>query len=83
MTTYGFNLGLNEQEFWAIKEAIEFYMTSEAAELRSKNPHLVKYAAAIKLNELLSNGKLYQGVELHSSNNFGESASKSKTPISK
>ena len=83
MTTYGFNLNLNEQEFWAIKEAIEFYMTSEAAELRSKNPHLVKYAASIKLKELLSNGKLYQAVELQSSINFGQPASKSKTHISK
>jgi len=74
MTTYGFNLNLNEQEFWAIKEAIEFYMTSEAAELRSKNPHLVKYAAAIKLTELLSNGKLYQDVDAESWNNFQEVA---------
>ena len=74
MTTYGFNLNLNEQEFWAIKEAIEFYMTSEAAELRSKNPHLVKYAAAIKLKELLSNGKLYQDVDAESWNNFQEVA---------
>jgi len=74
MTTYGFNLNLNEQEFWAIKEAIEFYMTSEAAELRSKNPHLVKYAAAIKLKELLSNGKLYQNVDAQSWNNFQEVA---------
>ena len=83
MTTYGFNLTINEQEFWAIKEAIEFYMTSEAADLRSKNPHLVKYAAAIKLKELLSNGKLYEDVESRSSNNFGQSASKSKTFVSK
>jgi hypothetical protein len=74
MTTYGFNLNLNEQEFWAIKEAIEFYMTSEAAELRSKNPHLVKYAAAIKLKELLSTGKLYQDVDAESWNNFQEVA---------
>jgi len=83
MTTYGFNLNLNEQEFWAIKEAMEFYLTSEAEELRKKNPHLVKYAASIKLEELLSNGKLYQDVALQSSNNFGQSALKSKTPISK
>jgi hypothetical protein len=74
MTTYGFNLNLNEQEFWAIKEAIEFYMTSEAADLRSKNPHLVKYAAAIKLKELLANGKLYEDVDTQSWNNFQEVA---------
>ena len=74
MTTYGFNLNLNEREFWAIKEAIEFYMTSEAGELRSKNTHFVKYAAAIKLNELLSNGKLYQDFETQSWNNFQEVA---------
>lgn len=74
MTTYGFNLNLNEQEFWAIKEAIEFYVTSEAAELRIKNPHLVKYTASIKLKELLSNGKLYQDVDTQSWNNFQEVA---------
>ena len=53
MTTYGFNLNLNEQEFWAIKEAIEFYLTSEAGELRKKNPHLVKYASEINLRKIL------------------------------
>lgn len=72
MTTYGFNLSLDEQELWAIKEAMEFYLTSEATELRKNNPHLVKYAASIKLNELLSSGKLYSGVELLSTNSFGQ-----------
>ncbi len=76
MTTYGFNLSLDEQELWAIKEAIEFYLTSEATELRKNNPHLVKYAASIKLNELLSSGKLYSGVQLLSTNNFGNSERK-------
>lgn len=70
MTTYGFNLSLDEQELWAIKEAMEFYLTHEATELRKNNPHLVKYAASIKLNELLSSGKLYSGVELLSTNSF-------------
>jgi len=72
MTTYGFNLSLDEQELWAIKEAMEFYLTTEATEVRKNNPHLVKYAASIKLNELLSSGKLYSGVQLNSSNNFGQ-----------
>lgn len=71
MTTYDFNLSLDEQELWAIKEAMEFYLTSEATELRKKNPHLVKFAADIKLQELLSNGKLYKGMQTNSSNNFG------------
>lgn len=74
MTTYGFNLSLDEQELWAIKEAMEFYLTSEATELRKNNPHLVKYAASIKLNELLSSGKLYSGVQLLSTNSFGKTA---------
>jgi hypothetical protein len=72
MTTYGFNLSLDEQEFWAIKEAMEFYLSTEAKELRKKNPHLVKYAADIKLTEILSSGKLYNDVHPHSSNNFGK-----------
>lgn len=74
MTTYGFNLSLDEQELWAIKEAMEFYLTSEATELRKNNPHLVKYAASIKLNELLSSGKLYSGAELLSTNSFGKNS---------
>ena len=76
MTTYGFNLNFNEQEFWAIKEAIEFYMTSEAGELRRASPHLVKYAAEIRLKEMLSNGKLYESMAMLSQNNFREVATK-------
>lgn len=72
MTTYGFNLSLDEQELWAIKESMEFYVTAEAMELRNKNPHLVKYFADIKLNELLASGKLYKEMQLDSSNNFGQ-----------
>ncbi len=75
MTTYGFNLSLDEQELWAIKEAMEFYLSTEAKELRKKYPHLVKYAADIKLNELLFSGKLYKDMQLRSSNNFGQISS--------
>ncbi len=75
MTTYGFYLSLDEQEFWAIKEAMDFYLSAEAKELRKKNPYLVKYAADIKLNELLSSGKLYKDMQLRSSNNFGQISS--------
>lgn len=71
MTTYGFNLSLDEQEFWAIKEAMEFFITTEATELRKKKPYLVKYAADIKLHELLSSGKLYKGIQTNSFNTFG------------
>ena len=74
MTTYGFNLSLDEQELWAVKEAMEFYLTAEATELRKNNPHLVRYAASIKLHELLSSGKLYKGIQTNSSNNFGHFA---------
>jgi hypothetical protein len=74
MTIYGFNLSLDEQELWAIKEAMEFYLTSEATELRKNNPHLVKYAASIKLHELLASGKLYSGMQLISTNSFGKNA---------
>lgn len=71
MTTYSFNLTLDEQELWAIKEAMEFFITTEATELRKKNPHLVKFAADSKLHELLSSGKLYKGIQTNSTNNFG------------
>lgn len=74
MTTYNFNLNLNEQEFWAISEAIDFYLTSEAAALRKERPYLVKYAAEIRLKELLSRGKLTENMETKSRNNFREVA---------
>jgi hypothetical protein len=74
MTTYSFNLSLDEQEIWAVKEAMEFYLSTEATELRKKNPHLVKYAAAIKLQGILSSGKLYKDMETRSSNNFGQAS---------
>lgn len=74
MTTYGFNLSLDEQEFWAIKEAMEFYLTSEALELRKKNPHLARYAAEINLRKMLSTGRLYQDVQPQSSNSFRQVA---------
>jgi len=74
MTTYGFNLSLDEQEFWAIKEAMEFYLTTEAAELRKKSPHLVKYAAETSLSKILSTGRLYQDVQPQSWNSFRQVA---------
>lgn len=74
MTTYGFNLSLDEQEFWAIKEAMEFYLTSEAGELRMKNPHLVKYGAEINLRKMLSTCRLYQDVQPKSWNSFRQVA---------
>ena len=77
MTTYGFKLSLDEQEFWAIKEAMEFYITTEATELRNKQPHLVKYAASIKLKELLSSDKLYKDVQTISTNSFGHLSTQS------
>lgn len=76
MTTYAFNLTLDEQEFWAIKEAIEFYLTSEAADLRKDHPHLVKYAAEVKLKAILSSGRLYERVETLSQNNFRKAVTK-------
>lgn len=72
MTTYSFNLDLEEQEFWAIKEAIDFYLTDEAIDLRKKQPHLVKYAADVRLKKLLATGKLYEKIETISTNNFRE-----------
>jgi hypothetical protein len=76
MTTYSFTLNLDEQEFWAIKEAIDFYLTNEAEDLRRNHPHLVKYAAAVRLKELLSSGKLYENIETLSTNNFQETVKK-------
>jgi hypothetical protein len=70
MTTYGFTVSLDEQEVAAIKEAIEFYLTDEAKELRKKSPKLVRFFAEIKLSEILATKKLYENAEFLSSNTF-------------
>lgn len=70
MTTYHFDLSLNEQEFWAIEEAMKFYLTPEAQKLREEKPELTRYAAEWKLKELLQNGKLYEGRSMSSTSSF-------------
>jgi hypothetical protein len=70
MTTYRFELSLSEQEFWAIEEAMKFYLTDEATELRKSKPELTRYLGERFLRELLARGKLYEGVALSSTSSF-------------
>lgn len=70
MTTYRFDLSLNEQEFWAIEEAMKFYLTPEAQALRKEKPELTRYAAEWKLREIFQSGKLYEGRSVASTSSF-------------
>ena len=70
MTTYHFDLSLNEQEFWAIEEAMKFYLTAEAQQLRKEKPELTRYAAEWKLREIFQSGKLYEGRSMASTSSF-------------
>jgi len=70
MTTYRFELSLSEQEFWAIEEAMKFYLTDEATELRKAKPELTRYLGERFLRELLASGNLHAGAVLTSTSSF-------------
>lgn len=70
MTTYRFELSLSEQEFWAIEEAMKFYLTDEATELRKSKPELTRYLGERFIRELLASGKLQAGATLTSTSSF-------------
>lgn len=70
MTTYRFDVSLSEQEYWAIEEAMRFYLTEEAKELRKAKPELTRFAGENTLRGLLATKKLQAGAVLNSTSSF-------------
>ena len=70
MTTYSFTVELSEQEMWSIEEALKFYVTPEAIQLRIDNPELVAYASEGHIHKILDSNKLYGQPELNSTSSF-------------
>ena len=70
MTTYSFTVELSEQELWSVEEALKFYVTPEAIQLRIDHPELVKYSGVGHIHKILDSKKLYGQPELTSTSTF-------------
>ena len=70
MTTYSFTVELSEQELWSVEEALKFYVTPEAIQLRIDHPELVKYSGVGHIQRILDIKKLYGQPELNSTSSF-------------
>ena len=70
MTTYSFTVELSEQELWSVEEALKFYLTPEATQLRIDHPDLVTYASEGHIHKILDSNKLYGQPQLNSTSSF-------------
>ena len=70
MTTYSFTVELSEQELWSVEEALKFYLSPEAIQLRIDHPELVKYSGVGHIQRILDSKKLYCQPELNSTSSF-------------
>ena len=70
MTTYSFTVELSEQELWSVEEALKFYISPKATQLRIDHPELVKYSGVDHIQRILDSKKLYGQPELTSTSSF-------------
>ena len=70
MTTYSFTVELSEQELWSVEEALKFYISPQATQLRIDQPELVKYSGVGHIHKILDSKKLYGQPELTSTSSF-------------
>jgi hypothetical protein len=70
MTTYSFTVELSEQEMWSVEEALKFYISPQASQLRIDHPELVKYSGVAHIHKILDSKKLYGQPELTSTSSF-------------
>jgi len=55
---------------WSVEEALKFYVTPEATQLRIDRPELVKYSGVGHIHKILDSKKLYGQSELTSTSSF-------------
>ena len=70
MTTYSFTVELSEQELWSVEEALKFYISPQATQLRIEHPELVKYSGVGHIHKILDSKKLYGHPELTSTSSL-------------
>ena len=71
MTTYSYNLSLDDREAIALKHALECYMAPEVQELLAKNPSIAIRGNFEIIRDLVER-QLHENVELRSTNNFNK-----------
>jgi hypothetical protein len=71
MTTYTYNLSLDDREVIALKHALKCYMSSEVQELIAKNPTIGAWGNTEIIRDIVER-RLNANVELRSKNNFFE-----------
>lgn len=71
MTTYSYNLSLDDREAIALKHALECYMAPEVQELLAKNPSIGIRGNFEIIRDIVER-QLHGNVELRSTNNFNQ-----------
>ncbi len=71
MTTYTYNLSLDDREVIALSNALNCYLSTEVQQLLSQNPEIGTWGNTQIIHDIVER-KLNANVELRSSNNFFE-----------
>ncbi len=76
MTTYSYNLSLDDRESIALTNALKIYLSTEVQDFIAANPSVGTWGNTNLIRDILNN-KLHANMKLASTNNFNTS-SKSK-----
>jgi hypothetical protein len=68
MTTYSYNLSLDDSEAIALERALKCYLSTEVQALMAANPNIGLWGNTQQIRNILK--KLYSNVEVASTNNF-------------
>ncbi len=69
MTTYSYNLSLDDNESIALTHALKCYLSPEVQDLIASNPSIGTWGNTKVIRDILEN-QLHANVELASTNNF-------------
>jgi len=69
MTTYTYNLSLDDSEYIALERALKFYLSTEVQALMAANPNIGLCGNTELVRNILEK-KLNSNVEIASTNNF-------------
>ena len=69
MTTYSYNLSLDDSESIALTHALKCYLSPEVQALISANPSIGTWGNTTLIRDILEN-QLHANIELKSTNNF-------------
>jgi hypothetical protein len=73
MTTYSYNLSLDDSESIALTNALKCYLSPEVQALIAANPSIGTWGNTTLIRDILEN-QLHANVELASTNNFNTSS---------